>query len=885
MHSIPERLSRAELDLGALHQEAHRLDLTLRELKRQIKREEDVKALSVAEETPPPLPLPKIETPKPKPKPKTAHIAAKIITVPVPLKKETLPLASTPSYSSDLELQLGRVWFVRLGIILLTTGLVFLSSYTYKNFIHDLDPGVRLTMLYLTTFILTGAGLFCERWKESLQNYGRIVAAGGLAAIYYTSYAAHNVSQLKVIDSPVLGSVLLLLTAGFCGGISLWRNSRLIMGASLALAFYSILLNPLGWMVSVSALVLTVGSVLVMRHKSWPELSYISLIGSYLSYAWWAFHNAGAASEMTHFLIIFWGLFTAISLLRKIPQHHLFASANHSLFFLLFSFDFSAVKWINNHWIFCLIFGAVLITLGIIGRSRFPKESVILHLTKGLGLITLGFILKLSGHQLFMTLLLQAVVLTAIHLRLKSQFPLIASWVIAALSALLLLELRLPTPVSAFAVTALLWGAYAMMQRFCATDLREQKVHPISIAGFIIAFLTLTFGVLSELDPSFASLILGGFGLITLAFEFRKIGLRFFSEAYWVSSAFATGALMTLALTSSNPLTFIVGAALSFTISFGHGRISGSFDLEEHTRKALKLIHFGFGILFIGLAIHQADFSSNLKMLLFLIVPVLGTTLSLKTKNQHHCVGAFFLHLGLLTHFTLTTGPLFFGVLIVIGHSFLLTRHHRHPDAKALCVLTFIIANILWFSTILSLYDRGDEILILFSWSGAGLLLLNRFYQRVLLSICAAPFLLVGILGASLPMFDSSHLYLGLIPLLAIHLFSSHRSASVKHQFIGGLALVMLWLAITRDLDGSGRAASWAILGTIGLLTGLVTKSRIFRIISIIILTFSLGHVMLIDIIKLDPLPRILSFITLGLGLLGLGFVYNRWGEKLKQIL
>jgi uncharacterized membrane protein len=42
---------------------------------------------------------------------------------------------------------------------------------------------------------------------------------------------------------------------------------------------------------------------------------------------------------------------------------------------------------------------------------------------------------------------------------------------------------------------------------------------------------------------------------------------------------------------------------------------------------------------------------------------------------------------------------------------------------------------------------------------------------------------------------------------------------------------------------------------------------------------------MLIDIVKLDPLPRILSFITLGLGLLALGFVYNRWQERLKHML
>ena len=58
-----------------------------------------------------------------------------------------------------------------------------------------------------------------------------------------------------------------------------------------------------------------------------------------------------------------------------------------------------------------------------------------------------------------------------------------------------------------------------------------------------------------------------------------------------------------------------------------------------------------------------------------------------------------------------------------------------------------------------------------------------------------------------------------------------------------------------------------------------------FALIALIILFASLDHVMLIDIVKLDPLLRILSFITLRLGLPALDFVYNRWQERLKHIL
>ncbi|MGC6459962.1 MAG: DUF2339 domain-containing protein [Akkermansiaceae bacterium] len=74
-------------------------------------------------------------------------------------------------------------------------------------------------------------------------------------------------------------------------------------------------------------------------------------------------------------------------------------------------------------------------------------------------------------------------------------------------------------------------------------------------------------------------------------------------------------------------------------------------------------------------------------------------------------------------------------------------------------------------------------------------------------------------------------------------------------------------------------------VGTIFLLVGLGLKTRCFRPIGLIVLSLRLSHLMLFDLIKLNPLPRILSFMTLGLGLLGLGFVYNRWQDRLKQIL
>ena len=47
----------------------------------------------------------------------------------------------------------------------------------------------------------------------------------------------------------------------------------------------------------------------------------------------------------------------------------------------------------------------------------------------------------------------------------------------------------------------------------------------------------------------------------------------------------------------------------------------------------------------------------------------------------------------------------------------------------------------------------------------------------------------------------------------------------------------------------------------------------------------TLGHVLTVEVWELDTVLRIVSFLTLGAVLLGLGFVYNRWARQIKRLL
>ena len=113
--------------------------------------------------------------------------------------------------AGEWELKFGQVWLVRIGVIFLLTGLIFLSTYAYKNWLFNTGPLVKVSFFMLISLGLTGAGLWLENWKTRFKQYGRVVASGGLAAGYYTLYASHFTPSLKVVNSPVFAGLLLTL--------------------------------------------------------------------------------------------------------------------------------------------------------------------------------------------------------------------------------------------------------------------------------------------------------------------------------------------------------------------------------------------------------------------------------------------------------------------------------------------------------------------------------------------------------------------------------------------------------------------------------------------------------------------------------------------------
>jgi uncharacterized membrane protein len=72
-------------------------------------------------------------------------------------------------------------------------------------------------------------------------------------------------------------------------------------------------------------------------------------------------------------------------------------------------------------------------------------------------------------------------------------------------------------------------------------------------------------------------------------------------------------------------------------------------------------------------------------------------------------------------------------------------------------------------------------------------------------------------------------------------------------------------------------SAAWVIFGTLLLVLGIVTRGVVLRYASLVVMLIAVGKVFLIDTAHLQDLYRVLSFFGLGLSLLILAYLYQRF--------
>jgi uncharacterized membrane protein len=105
--------------------------------------------------TPPPFIAPE---PKPAPVAAPPPVFAAKTKIEPEIKSATIAEPPPVAEKNSFEMRLGTYWLVRAGIVMLLTGLAFFANYAYHHVVPKLGPGGKISLLYLASGLLLGAG-------------------------------------------------------------------------------------------------------------------------------------------------------------------------------------------------------------------------------------------------------------------------------------------------------------------------------------------------------------------------------------------------------------------------------------------------------------------------------------------------------------------------------------------------------------------------------------------------------------------------------------------------------------------------------------------------------------------------------------------------------
>ena len=100
---------------------------------------------------------------------------------------------------------------------------------------------------------------------------------------------------------------------------------------------------------------------------------------------------------------------------------------------------------------------------------------------------------------------------------------------------------------------------------------------------------------------------------------------------------------------------------------------------------------------------------------------------------------------------------------------------------------------------------------------------------------------------------------------------------------IGGTFFVALLLWV--EVSGSLLTVAWGVEGAVLLAAGFPLRDRVLRLSGLALLFLCILKLFLWDLRQLDTVPRIISFLVLGLILVGVSWVYTRFRERVERYL
>lgn len=195
---------------------------------------------------------------------------------PEPTPPPTSEAAPAPVAAPTWEMEVGSNWLNKIGVLIVVIGLALGVSYSFTQ----LGPAGRVAVACAVSFAMLGAGIGFAR-REQYRTYAHGLVAGGWAGLYFTTYAMHGVEAARVIDSEWLATSLLVAVAAGMVGHSLRYRSQTVTVLAFVVAYATLSMTPLTMFALVAAIPLAASVLAVGQRFGWAGVSALGIAATY----------------------------------------------------------------------------------------------------------------------------------------------------------------------------------------------------------------------------------------------------------------------------------------------------------------------------------------------------------------------------------------------------------------------------------------------------------------------------------------------------------------------------------------------------------------------------------------------------------------------------
>ncbi len=783
----------------------------------------------------------------------------------------------TPT-SGNVEQTLGTKWIVWIGGLALALGGIFLVRYTIEAGL--LGPEVRIALGALFALLLAAAGEYSRRNDVTADLAGvpsayipGVLTAAGILTGFATIYAAYALYGFL----PPLLAFILLAACSFASLSASWLHGPGLAALGLIGSYATPALvatqTPKAWPLFIYLLFVTGASYFAARLKGWLWLAVSATAGSVGWGLLWCAANwsFGDIIPMSFYVLTLMAM--SVYFLAYMSDEETKSDKDETKEFALAQMD----------WVASGVLAAIsLLVMPTVRQEAYSTPSLLL-----LGSVTLALLaIAWRWRNLSVLVIWSAILFGTIYLTWHIPQLVAATPSVAYLNTAPISPPELWTFLCLGAVFAVGFAAAGFVRTIQDTS------HPywiltsatVPIITFSYAYLRATnfeqdvpFGIIGLL---MAALYVGASDVM-----FRKGSDELWG---WRSGCYAAAA--------------VVALALAFTILFEKGWLTIALALVcpglgwvalKRPVPGLRYLAAGMAVVVMARLVFDPVIVGNalgstpiLNWLLYGYgVPAaafISASLLFRQQEDDRCVQVLE-----------AAGILCFVTLIGLQIRHLLNDGNVYSPTFDLAELAIHSISMLGLAIGLQrLYDRTNRVTVewaaaILGMAGLAAILLghllgwnplftgesigeNRFFNLLLLAY-VVPALLCGVLYW-VSYNRRMERYVRAIGATSLLLIFAYLSLENRALFHGSV----LRDGITSDAEWYAYSAIWLLYGASLLGAGIVTGLAAFRYASLAIIMLTITKVFLSDLSHLSGILRALSFIGLGLVLVGIGYFYQR---------